>query len=107
MAYLGEEMPKLGFGMMRLPMLSDGSVDLEQTAQMADLMLENGFTYFDTAYGYLDGRSEEAVKAVLVDRHPRGSFLLATKLPAWAGAKSAQEAQEMFWTCLLYTSRCV
>ncbi|QNL43635.1 aldo/keto reductase [Oscillibacter hominis] len=103
MAYLGEEMPKLGFGMMRLPMLSDGSVDLEQTAQMADLMLENGFTYFDTAYGYLDGRSEEAVKAVLVDRHPRGSFLLATKLPAWAGAKSAQEAQEMFWTSLRRT----
>ena len=51
----------------------------------------------------MDGRSEEAVKAVLVDRHPRGSFLLATKLPAWAGAKSAQEAQEMFWTSLRRT----
>ena len=58
-------MKKLGFGLMRLPMIGE-DVDLEQTKQMADLFLEKGFTYFDTAYGYINGKSEEAVKEVLV-----------------------------------------
>ncbi len=97
--YLGKNIKKLGFGLMRLPMLG-GEVDLEQTKQMVDLFLSKGFTYFDTAYGYLDGKSERAVKAALVDRYPRESFRLATKLPAWAGAKTAEEARQMFWTSL-------
>ena len=83
MEYLGKDIPKLGFGLMRLPMLGE-EVDLEQTKQMVDKFLEAGFTYFDTAYGYLGGKSEEAVKTALVDRYPRESFQLATKLPAWA-----------------------
>ncbi len=102
MAYLGENIKKLGFGLMRPPMIGD-EVDIEQLKQMVDLFLEKGFTYFDTAYGYLNGKSEEAIKAALVDRYPRESFLLATKLPAWAGAKTAQEAQDMFWTSLKRT----
>ena len=61
MEYLGKDIPKLGFGLMRLPMLGE-EVDLEQTKQMVDTFLEAGFTYFDTAYGYLGGKSEEAVK---------------------------------------------
>ena len=48
MAYLGEEIKKLGFGLMRLPQ-KDGVIDIEQTKQMTDLFLEAGFTYFDTA----------------------------------------------------------
>lgn len=99
MAYLGESIRKLGFGLMRLPMQGD-EVDLEQTKEMVDLFLARGFTYFDTAYGYLDGKSEAAAKLALVDRHPRESFQLATKLPAWAGAKSKAEAEQMFWTSL-------
>ena len=99
MAYLGENIPKLGFGLMRLPMI-DGEVDIEQTKQMVDMFLNAGFTYFDTAYGHLDGKSEKAVKTALVERHPRESFQLATKLPAWAGAKNAEEAQQMFYTSL-------
>ncbi len=102
MSYLGENIPKLGFGLMRLPMLGE-EVDLEQTKQMVDLFLSKGFTYFDTAYGYLDGKSEEAAKKALVERHPRESFQLATKLPAWAGPKDAKEAQDMFWTSLKRT----
>ena len=43
MAYLGENIPKLGFGLMRLPMLGE-DVDIEQTKQMVDLFLEKGFT---------------------------------------------------------------
>lgn len=99
MSYLGEDIKKLGFGLMRLPMI-ENEVDIDQTKQMVDLFLEKGFTYFDTAYGYIDGKSEEAVKTALVDRYPRESFQLATKLPAWAGPKTSEEAQGMFWTSL-------
>lgn len=100
MDYLGKDIPKLGFGLMRLPTNEDGSIDIPQACKMADLFLENGFTYFDTAYGYSDGESEKAVKKVLVERYPRDKFLLATKLPAWAGAKSREEAEQMLYTSL-------
>ena len=99
MDYLGANIPKLGFGLMRLPMLGD-EVDIEQTKQMVVEFLAAGFTYFDTAYGYLGGKSEKAAKTALVDRYPRESFQLATKLPAWAGAKTAEEARQMFYTSL-------
>ena len=103
MSCLGESIGKLGFGLMRLPMLPNGEVDVEQVKQMADLFLSRGYTYFDTAYGYIGGKSEEAVKPVLVDRYPRESFQLATKLPVWAGAKTADDAKEMFRTSLRRT----
>lgn len=99
MTYLGENIKKLGFGLMRLPMLGR-EIDIEQTKQMVDLFLASGFTYFDTAYGYNNGKSEAAAKVALVDRYPRESFQLATKLPAWAGPKTAEEAKQMFWTSL-------
>lgn len=99
MGYLGENIPKLGFGLMRLPMIGE-EVDIEQTCKMVDRFMESGFTYFDTAYGYLGGKSEMAAKAALVDRYPREKFQLATKLPAWAGAKTAEEARQMFYTSL-------
>ena len=99
MSYLGENIPKLGFGLMRLPMLGE-EVDVEQVKEMVDLFLDAGFTYFDTAYGYIGGKSEKAIKEALVDRYPRESFQLATKLPAWAGPKTAEEAQQMFYTSL-------
>lgn len=102
--YLGESIPKLGFGCMRLPMLKNGEVDIEQFTQMADMFINAGFKYFDTAYGYIDGKSEKAIKTVLTDRYPRESFILATKLPAWAGAKTKQEAEQMFYTSLERTA---
>ena len=103
MAYLGENIKKLGFGLMRLPTLGDGfdaEIDIEQMKQMVDLFISKGFTYFDTAYGYAGGKSEAAAKAAIVDRYPRESFQLATKLPAWAGPKTAEEAKQMFYTSL-------
>ena len=93
-----ESIPKLGFGLMRLPMIGE-EVDIEQVKQMVDMFLEAGFTYFDTAYGYIDGKSEAAIKEALVDRYPREKYQLATKLPAWAGA-DADEAKAMFDTSL-------
>ena len=100
--YLGESLPKLGFGLMRLPMLGD-AVDLRQTMEMTDRFLEAGFRYFDTAYGYLNGKSEAAARAALVERYPREDFLLATKLPAWAGAKTKEDAERMFYNSLART----
>lgn len=76
---------KLGFGMMRLPLLDAndaGSIDIEQTKEMVDTFIEKGFTYFDTAWMYCKFKSENAVKEALVDRHPRDSYTLATKLHA-------------------------
>ena len=73
-------MRKLGFGLMRLPM-KDGEIDLEQFKEMADLYLSEGFTYFDTAYMYHDGKSETAFRDAVVKRHPRDSFTLTDKLP--------------------------
>ena len=80
---------RLGFGLMRLPR-KDGAVDLPQTCEMVDRFLAAGCTYFDTAYVY-DG-SEDAAREALVRRHPRDSFLLATKLAAWAGCTSREDA---------------
>ena len=94
-----EAMPKLGFGYMRLPM-KDGEIDIEQLSAMTDLFLERGFKYFDTSWAYGYGASERAMKTCLVDRHPRESFYIADKLPAWAGAKTAAEARNMFYESL-------
>ena len=74
---------KLGFGLMRLPLLdpnNDAAVDVEQVKQMVDLFLEKGFTYFDTAIMYNGFASQKVAKEALVDRYPRESFTLATKL---------------------------
>ncbi len=70
---------KLGFGLMRLPEKGT-EIDEEQVNQMVDLFMERGFTYFDTAWMYCNFRSEEATKKALVERHPRDSYTLATKL---------------------------
>ena len=74
---------KLGFGLMRLPILNGkgDDIDIELVCKMADLFLQQGYTYFDTAYPYHNGFSERAVKKVLVERYPRESFLLADKMP--------------------------
>ena len=92
--YFGEKTPKLGFGLMRLPKLEDGSIDIEQVKEMVDIFLDNGLTYFDTAYVYDNGASEEAAREALVKRHPRDSFTLATKLNAWMGNPTKEEAEK-------------
>jgi len=76
-------MKKLGFGLMRLPRLDKANaadVDVEQVKKMVDLFMAKGFTYFDTAWMYNGFASEGVAKAALVDRYPRESFTLATKL---------------------------
>lgn len=92
--YLGASIPKLGFGLMRLPMLGD-EIDLEQVKKMVDHFMAKGFTYFDTAYVYIGGKSEVAAKKAIVERYPRESFQLATKLPLWT-VEDAAEMQRIF-----------
>lgn len=90
---------KLGFGLMRLPRLKDGTIDVEQVKVMVDKFLEAGFTYFDTAYVY-EG-SEEAARKALVERHSRDSYTLATKIYAgYHAVKNAEDAKAQFYTSL-------
>ncbi|MDE5967175.1 MAG: aldo/keto reductase [Lachnospiraceae bacterium] len=73
-----------GFGCMRLPVLdaSDQTTfDYEEIEKLFDCFLEQGFSYFDTAYTYHGYQAEKAVKKALVDRYPRERFQLATKMP--------------------------
>lgn len=93
---------KLGFGLMRLPLTDPedrGSIDIEQLKKMVDLFIERGFTYFDTAWMYCDFKSECAAKEALVDRYPRDSFTLATKLHS-AYIKTFEDRDRVFNTQL-------
>ncbi len=75
---------KLGFGCMRLPLLDkkdQTKIDMEQVNNMVDMFIDRGFTYFDTAYMYHNGISEETVKEALVKRYDRDRFTITTKLP--------------------------
>ena len=98
MGYLGEEIGKLGFGLMRLPRREDGSFDHELICDLVDKFLEAGFTYFDTAWIY--GGSEDEIAKALVQRHPRESYQLATKGISWIGCKSPEDAQAQFYQSL-------
>ena len=97
--FFGTEMPRLGFGMMRLPRFEDKSFDVEQVKKMVDRFLASGLKYFDTAFVYQG--SEEVVKQALVDRYPRDSYFLTTKLNAgtWAAANE-EEAKKQLETSL-------
>ena len=80
-------MKKLGFGLMRLPLVNpddQSSIDIEQFKLMADKFIERGFTYFDTAYPYHGGQSEIALREAVVKRYPREAFTVTSKMPVWA-----------------------
>lgn len=99
--YLGHDIGKLGFGLMRLPgTQGGGDPDIAQMCEMVDAFMDAGFTYFDTAYVYDGGKSEAAAKTALVERYPRESFQLATKLNAWLGKPDEAAARAQFDTSL-------
>ncbi len=77
--YFPDIKKNFGFGCMRLPMVN-GEVDYEETCKMVDYFLSNGFNYFDTAHGYLNGKSEIALRECLTSRHPRERYILTNKL---------------------------
>ena len=91
-------MKRLGFGLMRMPTVDKtnaADVDIEQVKKMVDLFIEKGFTYFDTALMYNGFASESVAKTALVERYPRDSFTLATKLHA-AFFNSLEDRDKVF-----------
>lgn len=99
--FTGKEKLKLGFGLMRLPKNDDGTINLEETTQMVDKFIEAGGTYFDTAFAYPG--SEEAIRQCLVERYPRDSYTLATKLIINAEIGNEEQAKQETLTSLQRT----
>ena len=86
-------MAKLGMGMMRLPLLDENdqkSVDMDQVNEMVDAYMASGFNHFDTAFVYHEGMSEIAFKKAVVERYPRDSFKIATKMPLFIITEESQ-----------------
>ncbi|MDE5868456.1 MAG: aldo/keto reductase [Anaeroplasmataceae bacterium] len=77
--YFDDVKKNFGFGFMRLPM-KNKEVDYEELNKMVDTFLENGFNYFDTAHGYVEKKSEIAIRECLAKRYKRESFILTNKL---------------------------
>ena len=94
--YFDEVKKNFGFGCMRLPMQENGKdVDITETCRMVDTFLEEGFNYFDTAHGYLEGKSELALKECLTSRHKREEYILTDKL-TMAYFKTQEEIRPFF-----------
>jgi len=102
-------MKKLGFGLMRLPRIEGADpdsetvspIDVEQVKEMVDLFMEAGCTYFDTAWAY--DWSEDAMRQALVERYPRDSYTVATKLAAWIDCQTREDALAQFDSSLELT----
>lgn len=77
--YYEEIRKNFGFGCMRLPM-NGTEVDYDEFSKMIAVFLENGFNYFDTAHGYVDEKSETAIRECLTKKYPRESYVLTDKL---------------------------
>ena len=100
----GDVVSLLGYGMMRLPMLPEGSKEDPQTGlfdqeminRQVDYALEHGVNYFDTSPVYCRGLSERCT-GIALKRHPRDKYFIATKLSNFGADQWALEAsQAMF-----------
>ena len=88
-------MNKTGFGFLRLPRTEDGGINYATLFPVVDRFFELGGSYIDTAYTYLNGQSEEAVRKSIVERYPRDRFILADKLPGYQ-VKRYEDCEELF-----------
>lgn len=86
---------KLGFGCMRLPLLENKEVDIPKFIEMVDYFMESGFNYFDTAHGYIKGKSETALRAALTSRYSREDYVLTNKLSTFHFTKN-EEIRPLF-----------
>ena len=75
-----KQLSRLGFGLMRLPLMPDGTIDETQAEEMVAYAMANGVNYFDTAWPYHSGESERVIGRIL-SKYDRGSFYLADKYP--------------------------
>ena len=92
------KLSNLGLGMMRLPVKEDGLIDEEETAKMIEYALANGINYYDTAWGYHNGESENVVGKIL-SKYPRDSYYLASKFPGY-DLNNMGKVEEIFNTQL-------
>ena len=89
---------KLGFGLMRLPLLEENdwtTIDIPRVKGMTDTFLEKGFTYFDTAAPYHGTHSEIALREAVVKHYPRESYTITDKL-SFGMVHKAEEMQPFF-----------
>lgn len=91
---LGVTVSRLGMGHMRLPE-KDGEIDFDAARTLVDALMVGGVNYYDTAWVYHGGKSEEFTRKALVERYPRDSFFVATKLALW-GLKTPEQCENMF-----------
>ena len=94
--FQGMKLSALGFGAMRLPVVDgdDGRIDEDAALRMVDTAMKSGINYYDTAWGYHGGHSEEVLGRALA-KYPRDSFYLATKFPGYANSNFGK-AEEIF-----------
>lgn len=96
--FIKNNIPNLGFGIMRVPLIDKGSeqnIDMNHFRKMVDYYMENDMNYFDTAYMYHGGNSETAVRKAVTSKYSRKDFFLADKLPIWY-AKEKSDIQKIF-----------
>jgi len=94
MENLGIQTSLLGFGCMRFPLRRNGAINEERAEELIDLAYKNGVNYFDTAYVYHNGESEEFTGRTL-GKYDRSTYYLATKLPCWM-VKTRDDAKRIF-----------
>lgn len=101
------EVSALGFGTMRLPTIEieengekKNIVDEKQSIYMIRYAIDNGVNYVDTAWMYMDGKSEKIVGKALKDGY-REKIHLVTKLPIGQGLiKTDEDFDRIFKTQL-------
>lgn len=91
--YRDIEVPLLALGCMRLPMRND-EIDQQELDRMVDYCMEHGANYFDTAYMYVDSKSEFAIGKSL-KRYKREDFILADKSPIYK-MKTREDVRKIF-----------
>lgn len=98
------DIKKLGFGLMRLP-IRGGKLDSHEFSMMVRAFIGSGYSYFDTAPGYMGGYSEGFFKKHVSDMYNRELFHIATKMPAWDSSRvhSASDVEKLFESSLRNT----
>ena len=100
----GDKVSLLGYGMMRLPVVGEGSggdrhnapIDQEMVNAQVDYAIEHGVNFFDTSPAYGMGLSERAT-GIALSRHDRSKYYISTKLSNFSPQTQTREASiEMF-----------
>lgn len=99
----GDKISILGYGMMRLPTISNQSaresgdeIDQETVNKLVDYAIEHGVNLFDTSPAYCRGMSETAM-GIALSRYPRDKYFVSTKLSNFAPQQWTFEASKAIY----------